>query len=317
MLEKIRIPFRSFPAGLFIVLFLAHSYPSAGQSPVDAPSIALKDALVAACAQNAKDFAHALTARNAEAFDRMTPPARETLLKRFVLLDKAGKPHVESDAAGRLLVYCTAPEVTTVMEMDKPETRDNLAYVPLTIKDASDASGASAHHVRMGMVREGGQWKLVSLGLLFLDLPSLEAEWDRAEIKANEQAAIAALKQLVEAIENYRKTYTRLPDALKVLGPAANGTPKAENAGLVDEEMAAGRKNGYSFRYVIVGASTTGAPAKYEVAAIPSEYGRTGQRSFFCDATGVLHAADHKGAVGSDLDPKLEEGAPADPDPHR
>lgn len=317
MLAKLGVPFRSSPAWFFLLLFLATGFPLRGQSAVDAPSIALKDALVAACSQNSKDFVRALTARNAEAFGRMTPPARATLLKRFVLLDKAGKPHTESDAEGRVLVYCATPDVTTVMAIDKPELRDNLAYVPLAIKDASDTAGVSAHHVTMGMIREDGQWKLVSLGLLFLDLPSLEAEWDRAEIKSNEQEAIASLKHLVEAIENYRKTYTRLPDALKVLGPAVGGTAKPESAALVDEEMAAGHKDGYLFRYVIVGASTTGAPAKYEVAAIPAEYGRTGQRSFFCDAAGTLHAGDHKGAVGSDLDPKLDESAPADSDAHR
>lgn len=318
MFAKPRVPFGGFPAWFFLLLFLvASGSPLRGQSPVDAPSIALKDALVAACSQNSSDFVRALTTRNAEAFGRMTPPARQTLLKRFVLLDKVGKPRTEGSPDGHVLVYCATPEVTTVMEIDKPEVRDNLAYVPLTIKDANDSAGVSAHHVVMGMVREGAQWKLVSLGLLFLDLPSLEAEWDRAEIKTNEQGAVASLKQLVEAIENYRKTYTRLPDALKVLGPAAGGTAKPESAGLVDQEMAAGYKDGYLFRYVIVGASTTGAPAKYEVAAIPSEYGRTGQRSFFCDTGGVLHVGDHKGAVGSDLDPKLDENAAADSDPHR
>jgi len=310
VLEKIRVPFRSFPARILLLLLLAAFPAIAAQSPLEGPSIALKDALVAACAQNSRDFVHALTARNAEAFGRMTPPARETLLKRFVLLDKAGKTHTETDAEGRVLVYCTTTDVTTVMAIDKAEIRENLAYVPLAIKEAHDAVGVSAHHVTMGLIREGGQWKLLSLGLLFLDLPSLEAEWDSAEIKANEQAAIASLRRLVEAIENYRKTYTRLPDVLKVLGPAANGTPKAESAGLVDEEMAAGNKDGYAFRYVIVGASTTGAPAKYEVAAIPSEYGRTGLRSFFCDSSGVMHAGDHQGAVGSDLDPKLDETTP-------
>jgi len=120
----------------------------------------------------------------------------------------------------------------------------------------------------------------------------------------------------VDAIENYRKTYTHLPETLKVLGPAANGMSKAEGAGLVDEEMASGRKDGYAFRYVIVGASTTGAPAKYEVAAIPSEYGRTGRRSFFCDTAGGLHAGDHQGAVGSDLDAKLGDASPEDSDAH-
>lgn len=289
-----------------VVLVACAALPAQDSSAND-PAIALKDALVAACSQNPADFVRTLTARNAEAFSRMTPPARETLLKRFVLLDKPGKPSTQSDSAGRLDVLCATAEVTTSMQMEKPELRDNLAFIPLTVKDSTDTGGVSAHHVIMGMVREDGQWKILSLGLLFLDLPSLEKEWDRAEIKSNEQAAIAAMKNLVEAIEAYRKTYTRLPDSLKALGPALDGMPKPDNAGLVDKELAAGRKDGYSYRYVIVGANNSGAPAKYEVAAIPSEYGRTGQRSFFYDSAGVLHAGDHNGSIGSSVDPKLTE----------
>jgi len=65
-------------------------------------------------------------------------------------------------------------------------------------------------------------------------------------------------------------------------------------------------KNGYTIRYVILGASTLGAPAKYELAATPLQYGRTGRRSFFRDSNGGLHAADRRGAVGSEADPKVE-----------
>ncbi len=301
---------------LFVLMLLAASAGTPGQSPAgDGPASTLRDALVAACSQNAVEFVRALTVRNAEAFARMTPPARETLLKRFVLLDKPGKPRAQSESSGNVVVFCETPDVTTQMEIEKPELRDNLAYLPLTVKDSGDAAGLSAHRVTMGMVRESGQWKILSLGLLFLDLPSLEIEWDRAEIKANEQSAIASLKALVEAIETYRKTYTRLPESLKALGPAGKNAPKSEAAGLVDEALAGGRKDGYSYRYVIVGANTSGAPAKYEVAAIPSEYGRSGLRSFFSDSTGQLHAGDHRGAVGSDLDPKLEESLPSASDP--
>jgi len=299
------------------VLGFAAAAPAQSPAPGGAATSALRDALVAACSQDADKFAHALTARNAEAFSRMTPPARTTLLKRFVLLDQPGKPSADNGVEGRLMVSCATSEVTTVMELDPPELRDNLAYIPLTIKDATDNVGNSAHHVTMGMVLENGQWKILSLGLLFLDLPSLETEWDRAEMKANEQEAVANLRMLIEAIETYRKTYTRLPDSLQALGPALDGTRKADKAGLVDEEVAKGRKDGYSYRYVIVGANTSGAPAKFEVAAIPSEYGRTGQRSFFCGSDGVLRAGDHKGSVGGLLDPKLEESkTPASDPPH-
>jgi len=311
--------FRYIKRALFaILLFSTAPCHSPAQSPLpEGPSAVLKEALVAACSQNSSEFVRALTARNAEAFGRMTPPARETFLKRFVLLDKPGKPRTQNEPSGNVLVFCETPEVTTQMEIEKPELRDNLAYLPLTVRDSGDSAGLTAHRVTMGMVREAGQWKILSLGLLFLDLPSLEMEWDRAEMKANELSAIASLKGLVEAIETYRKTFTRLPESLKALGPAAKNAPKSDGAGLVDEGLARGRKDGYSYRYVIVGANTSGAPAKYELAAIPSDYGRSGLRSFFCDSTGQLHAGDHKGAVGSDLDPKLDEGAPAASDsPH-
>ncbi len=305
--------------GLFlIVLIFATSLRTPGQSAVgDDPAAALRDALVAACSQNSTEFKRALTVRNADAFGRMTPPARETLLKRFVLLDKPGKPSTHKDSTGQVVVLCATSDVTTKMEIDKPELRDNLAYLPLTVQDASDSAGLTVHRVTMGMVREAGQWKILSLGLLFLDLPSLESEWDRAEMKTNEQSAVAAIKSVAEAIESYRKAYTRLPDSLKALGPAVQGGPKPETAGLLDAELAAGHKDGYSYRYVIVGANTSGAPAKYELAAIPAEYGRTGLRSFFYDSTGVLHAGDHSGAVGSSLDPKFVEGDGASSDPPR
>ena len=318
MFPNTPVPFFVQRGLLFLILLFAASAGTPGQSPAaESPSTTLRDALVAACSQNSTDFVKALTARNAEAFARMTPPARQTFLKRFVLLDKPGKPRSQNESSGSLVVYCETSELTTQMEIDKPELRDNLAYLPLTVKDSGDSSGLSAHHVTMGMVLEGGQWKILSLGLLFLDLPSLEIEWDREEMKANEQAAVASLKTLVDAIETYRKTYTRLPESLKALGPApaAKNAPKSDGAGLVDEELAGGRKDGYSYRYVIVGANTSGAPAKYEVAAIPSDYGRSGMRSFFCDSAGQFHVGDHKGAVGSDLDPKLEEVVPSAADP--
>ena len=182
MFPNTPVPFFLQRGLLFLILLFAASAGTPGQSPAaESPSTTLRDALVAACSQNSTDFVKALTARNAEAFARMTPPARQTFLKRFVLLDKPGKPRSQNESSGSLVVYCETSELTTQMEIDKPELRDNLAYLPLTVKDSGDSSGLSAHHVTMGMVREGGQWKILSLGLLFLDLPSLEIEWDRAE----------------------------------------------------------------------------------------------------------------------------------------
>src|SRR5260370_39629467 len=131
-------------------------------------------------------------------------------------------------------------------------------------------------------------------------------EWDAAEIEASERYAIEALNKVSAAVEAYRNKYLRLPESLANLAPPLQGTANGEAAGLLDSDLANGMKNGYAIRYVIAGASSLGAPAKYELAATPLQYGRTGRRSFFRDSNGVLHAADRQGAVGSATDPKLE-----------
>ena len=279
---------------------------SVGGEPPSAAATALRDILMAACSHDAKQFSAHLTARNAEAFARLTPAAQVTLLKRFVLLEDAGKPNAELNAKGEVTVTCVTEQVTTQMLIGKADVQENLAFLPLVVKESSDATTASARRIQMGLVVENGQWKLLSLGLLLLDLPSLGEEWDRAEIDSNEKSALASMRELKAAIEKYRVTYTRLPDSLSALGPPTKGAASIDEAGLTGLELAAGRKDGYAFRYVIVGANNSGAPAKYELAAIPVAYGRTGATSFFLDSSGTLHSGDHKGAVGTETDPKLE-----------
>src|SRR6266581_819962 len=243
---------------------------SSETTAADGPSAALKAVLSAACSQNQTEFVRFLTVRNQEAFSRMTSPARVALMRRFVLLDEPGKPTASGNPVGRPLLRCQTPEVTTEM------------------------------------VREDGEWKLLSLGLLLLDLPALEVEWDAAEMETTERNAIEALNKVSAAVELYRNKYLRLPESLANLGPPLHGAANGQAAGLLDSDLANGMKSGYAIRYVIVGASTLGAPAKYELAATPLQYGRTGRRSLFRDSHGALHAADRRGAVGSEADPKVE-----------
>ena len=294
-------------AGLLIVgLLSAASTRGAQAERASEPGVILRNVLMAACSQDATQFGANLTARNADAFAHMTPAAQTKLMKRFVLLNTPGAPRAENGEAGTFKVFCVTPDVTTQLLIGAAEVRDNLAYLPLEVSDVADTEGEDARRVTMALVRENGQWKLLSLGVLLLDLPTLAEEWDRDEIQSNEKSALLSMKELAAAIEKYRVTYTRLPDTLAALGPPAKGAAKSEQAGLVEKELASGRRDGYSFRYVIVGSNASGAPAKYELAAIPAEYGRTGARSFFRDSSGVLHAADHHGAVGTDLDPKVQ-----------
>ena len=270
------------------------------------PSDALKAVLSAACSQNQAEFGRFLTARSKEAFLRLTPQARVALMKRFVLLNEPGKPTASANPAGRPIVRCQTPDVTTEMQIGGADLRDNVAFLPMELRDVTDTTGSDAHQITLGLVREDGDWKLLSVGLLLLDLPALEVEWDAAEMETTERNAIEALNRVAGAVEAYRNKYSRLPESLANLGPPLHGAANGEAAGLVDSDLANGIKNGYAIRYVIVGAGTLGAPAKYELAATPQQYGRTGHRSFFRDSHGGLHAADRGGAVGGETDPKLE-----------
>ena len=274
-------------------------------SAASGPTAALRDVLSAACSQNQNEFVRFLTARNKESFARLSAGARVALMKRFVLLNEPGKAFVTTNVSGRPTVRCETPAGAAEMQIGGAELRENLAFVPMELRDATDTTGTDVRRVTMGLVRENGEWKLLSLGVLLLDLPSLEIEWDRAEIAPNERGAIEALKKIAEAVETYRRSYARLPESLANLGPPLHGAANAQAAGLVDSDLATGMRSGYAFRYVIVGASSLGAQAKFELAATPLSYGRTGLRSFFRDAGGGLHGADRQGAVGNEIDPRV------------
>jgi len=291
------------------------SSKSPGTSPANESSVAptqsgpggaLGKVLAAACSQNQLEFTNYLTVRNKDAFSRMTPAARVALMKRFVLLSEPGKPSVSANPSGRPIVRCETPSATTEMQIGGVEVSENIAFLPLELREVTDAAGASVRQINMGLVREEGKWKLLSLGVLLLDLPALESEWDEAEIESTEKEALDSLKTIGTAVDAYRKKFGRLPETIAKLGSPARGAPNPEAAALLDSDLVQGVKNGYTFRYVVAGASNLGAPAKYEMSATPLRYGRTGRRSFFRDSNGGLHAADRQGAVGSESDPRAE-----------
>jgi len=293
----------------------ALSSPNLTKASPGTPVAALRDLLSAACSQSEEGFAKFLTSRNAQSFAHLTAAARVALMKRLVLLDEPGKPSVTTNEAGRPTVRCEGPALATEMRIGGPVTEDNLAFLPLEIRNAADRSAVTnnnddaspdAREIQIGLVHDSGGWKLLSVGLLLLDLPSLEIEWNRASMDQNERDAIRTLKEVAKAIETYRRTYTKLPGSLSNLGPPAKGASTSAAAGLVDAELAAGSKSGYTFRYVIVGASAVGAPARYALAATPLVYGTTGRRSFFVDENGLIHGADRQGTLASGADPRVE-----------
>jgi hypothetical protein len=171
--------------------------------------------------------------------------------------------------------------------------------------------GEPARPITFGLVREGGNWKLLSVGLILLDIPAMAKQWEQADLEAREDNAVAALRKIATALETYRRAYGKLPVALAPMGPAPKNGISPEAAGLVDAELASGTADGYSIRYSAIAAGgnlseeDANRAARYVLAATPAEYGKTGRRSFFLDSSGILRGADKQGVVADSTDPRI------------
>ncbi len=73
-------------------------------------------------------------------------------------------------------------------------------------------------------------------------------------------------------------------------------------AGLIDDELAKGVKGGYRFTITIKKSSLTTSPL-VDLVARPSEYGKSGRRSFYLTESGVLLTSDVKDAPLSGMRP--------------
>ena len=279
---------------------------SASTAPAAAdPAQTLQETLTAACRHEENAFASHLTSGNADAYRALSQDQRVALLRRMVLLDDPGKPLL-STSEGRSVVRCEAGGVTSEMLFGAAEVQENLAFIPVSVPE-----GEQTRSVRFGFVRESGQWKLLSVGLLILDIPALAREWQESEVKTRERSAIAAMRRVAGALRSYQSAYGNLPETLEQLGPPAQGGASPEKAGLLDSELAGGAAGGYRLRYSIVPAtgeeneSERNKAAGFTLAATPIVYGKDGRRSFFLDATGTLRGADKNGAVATADDPAI------------
>ncbi len=114
----------------------------------------------------------------------------------------------------------------------------------------------------------------------------------RSRIAANEASAVESMRTINTAEIIYNTIYPasgftcNLPD----LGPPTGGSqPSSSGAGLIDGKLSTGVKSGYNF---VLTSCPTGSGSSvavsYNSTADPSSPGRTGQRYFCSDNTGVI-----------------------------
>jgi hypothetical protein len=257
------------------------------------PAAALAAALTAACRANELQFANYLTADNAAAYKALSTDQKTQFMQRFALSDQAGRPLIAADDRNRTVLRCVAPAGTAEFRFGDARVDENLAFIPVTAVNSQETV--------FGLVRENGGWRLLSLGLVMLDLPQLAKQWAQGDLLAREDAAIANLRGIAGAVEEYRTAWGKLPQSLAQMGPAPKDEISPEQAALLTDKLAAGSSGGYLFRYRVVGAAEVDTP-KFEISAVPDDYGKSGKRSFLLDPEGRVHAEDHRGAIATTAD---------------
>lgn len=282
----------------FCAMTLAPGLARAQDGHETDPAAALSSALAAACRANQTQFAVYLTADSAVAFRGLPEDQRTQFVKRFSLSDSPGRPLLSSDAQNHVVLRCETPDTTIEFRQGNTRLRENLAFVPITV--------VGGENTEFGMVREGGGWKLLSLGLVLIDVPQLAKQWAKQDLDEREAEAVETLRGVADAVDTYRRAFGKLPDSLGQLGPSPPGEVSPERASLLNEHVSAGEQGGYHFRYRIASGSDQ-SNGGFELVATPDEYGKTGRRSFFYDSVGKIHAADKQGAMASVADPVLAD----------
>jgi hypothetical protein len=226
------------------------------------------------------------------------------------MLNGAGKSLLSSGTGGHPVIRCDSAGAITELRLGAAESAENLAFVP-----AEAHAGDESRSVRFGLVREAGEWRLLSVGLLMLDLPAMVQQWAEEDIRASEVRAVNSLHEIADALEIYRRAFDRLPESLDQLGPAPKDGLSPDRANLIDADLSAGLRGNYRFRYVIVPVSGDGDQAErdqqagYALAAAPVGYGQPGigRLSFYLDSKGTLRGADKQGQTATASDPEIAE----------
>jgi type IV pilus assembly protein PilA len=109
----------------------------------------------------------------------------------------------------------------------------------------------------------------------------------RARMRANEADAVAALRVIHTSAVTYSLTYPSegYPASLATLGGANPCTAISTQACLIDNFLALGTKDGYSFVWTGDGLTPS---VSFALTATPQVVGASGQNMYCTDQTGVI-----------------------------
>jgi len=125
----------------------------------------------------------------------------------------------------------------------------------------------------------------IMLILMLIAIPN----FNKMKINANETSAIASLRAIYQAQIQYQTTYPAngFACSLQALGgDPKTGAPTPASAQLLQGDLPAGVKSGYTFNIVNcskVTVNNVDQITSFEVTAVPQAVGKTGNRGFCID----------------------------------
>jgi hypothetical protein len=123
--------------------------------------------------------------------------------------------------------------------------------------------------------------------LVVMAVAGISGETNAPPTIQNERVAIGVMYTIVYAQQEYKKSK----------GNGSCGTlEQLIAAELLSKEMV--ESSGYTFVVTVSGD-------KFEVSAVPSEYGKSGKLSLFIDQTGMLRGGDRNGGAANASDPQI------------
>ncbi len=125
---------------------------------------------------------------------------------------------------------------------------------------------------------------LVVAGVLYYSHHGLK----KGKVRVNPNKAANDLRELNTAELDYSSSYNSgYSPSLKSLGRGGCAQPSEKCAGLVDDELASGTKDGYRFTYVPGRPDTAGRVSSYTINADPAVPEDIGSPHWFTDQSGV------------------------------
>jgi prepilin-type N-terminal cleavage/methylation domain-containing protein len=123
----------------------------------------------------------------------------------------------------------------------------------------------------------------------------------QSKMRANEAAAVHSLRDISTAELFYASTYGINYTTTMVQLSGSGVNPDVNNAGLIDEVLAGGIRQGYVITYTPITTDALGHTITYTVTADPINPGTTGQRHFYTDQTTVIRSNISATAGPTDL----------------